>query len=39
MQHRFTCINDLAIDEAERQFFWPLGARPEDSLSLSDLGL
>lgn len=39
MQRRFASINDIAIDEADRQFFWPLGKRPEDSPSLSDLGL
>lgn len=39
MQRRFASINDLAIDEADRLFFWPLGTRPEDSPSLSDLGL
>jgi nuclear transport factor 2 (NTF2) superfamily protein len=39
MQRRFASINDLALDETERKFFWPLGTRPEDSPSLSDLGL
>jgi len=39
MQRRFASINDLTIDETDRQFLWPLGARPEDSPSLSDLGL
>ncbi|HEC57988.1 hypothetical protein LCGC14_1380640 [marine sediment metagenome] len=39
MQRRFASINDLAIDEAERKLFWPFGTRPEDSPSLSDLGL
>jgi nuclear transport factor 2 (NTF2) superfamily protein len=39
MQRRFASINDLAIDQTERKFFWPLGTRPEDSPSLSDLEL
>jgi uncharacterized protein len=39
MQRRFASINDLAIDEAERKLFWPLGSRPENSPSLTDLGL
>jgi len=39
MQRRFASINDLAIDETDRKFFWPLGNRPEDSPSLTDLEL
>tara|TARA_R110001583_G_scaffold171120_2_gene324613 strand:- start:11268 stop:11735 length:468 start_codon:yes stop_codon:yes gene_type:complete len=39
MKRRFASINDLAINETDRQFLWPLGTRPEDSPSLSDLGL
>jgi nuclear transport factor 2 (NTF2) superfamily protein len=39
MQRRFASINDLALDETERKFFWPLGTRLEDSPSLGDLGL
>lgn len=39
MQSRYASINDLAISESERKFHWPLGARPEAHLSLSDLGL
>ncbi len=39
MEYRYACINDLAIDESERQFFWPLGRRPDDHPSLSDLGM
>jgi len=39
MQRRFASINDLAIAETERKFFWPLGTRPEDSPSLSEFGL
>jgi nuclear transport factor 2 (NTF2) superfamily protein len=39
MQRRFASINDLPIRESERKFHWPLGRRPEDHPSLSDLGL
>ena len=39
MQRRFASINDLPIAEADRKFFWPLGRRPDDHPSLSDLGL
>jgi uncharacterized protein len=39
MHHRYACINDLAIKESERLFHWPLGKRPDDHASLSDLGL
>jgi uncharacterized protein len=39
MQRRFASINDLAISEAQRKFHWPLGRRPDDHPSLSDLGL
>lgn len=39
MCKRFASINDLAITEADRLFRWPLGARPDDHPSLSDLGL
>lgn len=39
MQRRIASINDLAIDESERKFHWPLGRRPDDHPSLSDLGL
>ncbi len=37
--HRYACINDLPIKESERKYFWPLGRRPDDHPSLSDLGL
>jgi nuclear transport factor 2 (NTF2) superfamily protein len=37
MMRRFASINDLPIKEAERKFFWPLGRRPDDHPSLSDL--
>jgi uncharacterized protein len=36
---RHACINDLPIAERERKFHWPLGRRPDDHPSLSDLGL
>ncbi|MEZ0533555.1 DUF1348 family protein [Enterobacter sp. KB-221C9] len=39
MKRRFACINDMPIQESERKFFWPLGRRPDDHPSLSDLGL
>ena len=39
MQRRFASINDLPIGDAERKFRWPLGRRPDDHPSLSDLGL
>ena len=39
MAKRYASINDLAITEAERKFHWPLGRRPDDHPSLSDLGL
>jgi nuclear transport factor 2 (NTF2) superfamily protein len=39
MRHRFASINDLSIAEADRKFYWPLGRRPDDHPSLSELGL
>jgi nuclear transport factor 2 (NTF2) superfamily protein len=39
MARRFASINDLPITEAERQFHWPLGRRPDAHPSLSDLDL
>lgn len=39
MRHRFACINDMPIKESERKFHWPLGRRPDDHPSLSELGL
>ncbi|CAM3719540.1 nuclear transport factor 2 family protein [Bordetella sputigena] len=39
MRFRHACINDLPIQESERKFHWPLGARPADHPGLSDLGL
>ena len=37
MRRRFASINDLPIAEAERKFHWPLGRRPDDHPSLSEL--
>jgi uncharacterized protein len=39
MARRFACINDLPIKQSERKYFWPLGRRPDDHPSLSDLRL
>ena len=39
MRVRIASINDLPIKEGERKYHWPLGRRPDDHLSLSDLGL
>jgi uncharacterized protein len=39
MKRRIASINDLSINEAERQFHWPLGERPSNHPGLSDLGL
>ena len=39
MKTRHASINDLKITDDERLFHWPLGRRPDDHPSLSDLGL
>ena len=40
MRARHASINDLAITDSERLFHWDTsGPRPDDHLSLSDLGL
>ena len=40
MAERHASINDVAMEEADRKFFWDLGSRrPEDHPGLSDLGL
>lgn len=39
MSHRHASVNDLPIKASDRQFFWPLGRRPDDHPSLSELGL
>ena len=38
MRLRIASINDAPIKEAERKYHWPLGRRPDDHPSLSDLG-
>jgi nuclear transport factor 2 (NTF2) superfamily protein len=39
MQRRIASINDLPIAAKERKYHWPLGPRPDNHPSLSDLGL
>ena len=39
MVRRYASINDLPIGAEDRLFHWPLGRRPDDHASLSDLGL
>lgn len=39
MQARHASINDLPIAESERKFRWPLGRRPDEHPSLTELGL
>jgi nuclear transport factor 2 (NTF2) superfamily protein len=39
MRRRHACINDLPIKPEDRLFHWPLGRRPDDHPSSSDLGL
>jgi nuclear transport factor 2 (NTF2) superfamily protein len=39
MMRRYASINDLPIKESERLFHWPLGRRPDEHASLSELGL
>ncbi len=39
MQRRIASINDLSITLTDRKYHWPLGRRPDDYRSLSDLGL
>ena len=39
MRIRIASINDLPIEESERKYHWPLGRRPDDHPSLSELGL
>lgn len=36
---RIASINNLPIKESERRYRWPLGRRPDDHPSLSELGL
>jgi uncharacterized protein len=39
MTRRYASINDLPIKESERLFHWPIGRRPDEHASLSELGL
>jgi uncharacterized protein len=39
MAERHASINDIAISEAQRQFRWPQGVRPENHPGLTELGL
>ena len=39
MQRRIASINDLPIRAEDRKYHWPLGRRPDDHLTLSELGL
>ena len=39
MRWRVASINDLPIKVTDRKFHWPLGRRPDDHPSLSDLGI
>ena len=39
MRRRVASINDAPIRESDRKYHWPLGRRPDDHASLSDLGL
>ena len=39
MARRHASINDLPIGERDRKFRWPLGRRPDDHASLSELEL
>jgi nuclear transport factor 2 (NTF2) superfamily protein len=39
MRRRLASINDLPLKESERKYRWPLGRRPDDHPSLSDLDL
>lgn len=39
MRRRVASINDTPITESARKLHWPAGRRPDDHLSLTDLGL
>jgi uncharacterized protein len=39
MQQRIASINDQPIQSHERKYHWPLGRRPDEHASLSELGL
>jgi nuclear transport factor 2 (NTF2) superfamily protein len=38
MSRRIASINDQPIAQSERRYHWPLGRRPDDHPTLSDLG-
>lgn len=38
MQRRIASINEHPISESDRQFFWPLGRRPDDHAELNAFG-
>ena len=39
MQRRIASINDLPIAAPDRRYHWPMGPRPAEHASLSELGL
>jgi len=39
MRRRLASINDVRITQGQRLFFWPLGPRPVEHASLTDLNL
>ena len=39
MRRRIASINEHTIEEQDRKFHWPLGRRPDDHPSLTELGL
>ncbi|MCW2273731.1 nuclear transport factor 2 (NTF2) superfamily protein [Rhodoblastus acidophilus] len=39
MRRRIASINDAPLAEQDRLFHWPLGRRPDDHPSLSELDL
>ena len=39
MVRRHASINDLPIQASDRKYHWPLGRRPDDHPTLSELGL
>jgi nuclear transport factor 2 (NTF2) superfamily protein len=38
MRLRYASINDLAIEERDRKYHWPLGRRPDGHPGLTELG-
>ena len=39
MEQRITSVNEHMISETQRKLLWPLGRRPDDHPTLSELGL